>query len=80
MSSRRHQQALFGGRLVGADITNRFDKLAGFRGRVYVDRVEDLGDVLQSALKSELPSVIEIPVDPNELPAPVMLDAQRKAR
>jgi acetolactate synthase-1/2/3 large subunit/sulfoacetaldehyde acetyltransferase len=82
-SEKAYQQALFGGRLVGADITNpRFDKLAELFGAngFYVDRAEDLGDVLQSALKSELPSVIEIPVDPNELPAPVMLDAQRKAR
>ena len=82
-SEKAYQQALFGGRLVGADITNpRFDKLAELFGAngFYVDRAEDVGDVLQSALKSELPSIIEIPVDPKELPAPVILDSQRNAR
>ena len=81
-SEKAYQKALFGDRLVGADITNpRYDKLAelfGARG-FYVERAEEIGDALKEALESDLPSIIEIPVDPEELPAPVRLvEAQNR--
>ena len=51
----------------GTDITNpRLDRLAelfGARG-FYVERAEEMGDALKEALESDLPSVIEVPVEP----------------
>ena len=71
-----HQRNMFPGRIVGSDITNpRFDKLAelfGARG-FYVERAEDVGDALKEALALDLPSLIEIPVDPDELPVSVQM-------
>ena len=81
-SEKAYQRALFGDRMVGSDITNpRFDKLAKLFGAkgFYVERAEDVGDALKEALASDLPSVIEIPVDPDELPAPVrVVEARRR--
>jgi acetolactate synthase-1/2/3 large subunit/sulfoacetaldehyde acetyltransferase len=58
---------------VGADITNprydRFAELFGGRG-FYVERPEDLGDALREAMGLDVPSIIEIPIDPQELPIP----------
>jgi acetolactate synthase-1/2/3 large subunit/sulfoacetaldehyde acetyltransferase len=60
------------GRNVGSDITNpRFDKLAELYGGkgYYVEHVDQLGDMLREALSiNDRPSVIEVPVDPNDLP------------
>jgi len=73
---KEHQRTMFPGRIVGSDITNpRFDKLAelfGARG-FYVERAEEVGDALKEALASDLPSLIEIPVDPDELPVSVQM-------
>ena len=75
-SEAAYQQALYPGREIGARVTNpRFDKLAelfGARG-YYVERAEDVGDALTDALASGQPAIIEIPVDPNELPRPARL-------
>ncbi|MBI2171403.1 MAG: thiamine pyrophosphate-binding protein [Chloroflexi bacterium] len=81
-SEKAYQAAMFGDRPVGSDITNpRFDKLAQLFGAngFYVDRVEDVGDALKQAMASDLPSVIEMPVDPKELPVPArVLEAERR--
>lgn len=79
-SEKAYQRALFPTHPVGADITNpRFDKLAelfGARG-FYVERAEDMGDVLKEAMASGLPSIIEVPVDRDELPVPArVVEAQ----
>ena len=75
-SEMAYQQALYPGREIGARITNpRFDKLAelfGARG-YYVDRAEDVGDAVTEAIESNQTCVIEIPVDPDELPRPARL-------
>ncbi len=75
-SEMAYQQALYPGREIGARITNpRFDKLAelfGARG-YYVERAEDVRDVVTEAIESNQPAVIEIPVDPDELPRPARL-------
>ena len=80
-SEKAFQRSMFGNRLVGGDITNpRFDKLAelfGARG-FYVERAKEIGDALKEALTSNLPSLIEVPVDPDELPTPIRaVEAQR---
>ena len=81
-SEKAYQRALFPSRPVGADLTNpRFDKLAevfGARG-FYVERAEEMGDALKEALACGLPSIIEVPVDPEELPVPArIVEAQMK--
>ena len=72
-SEKAYQKVLYDERYIGADITNpRFDRLAelcGARG-FYVERPQDIADALDQALKSGVTSVIEIPVDPEELPFP----------
>ena len=69
-SEKALQSNLFG-RTIGSELTNpRFDKLAelyGGRG-FYVDDINQLGDVLKEAFATkDRPSVIEIPVDPDDL-------------
>ena len=72
-SEKAYQRELYGGRYVEADLTNpRYDRLAelcGGRG-FYVERPEDLVPTVREALEAGAPSVIEIPVDPDELPYP----------
>ena len=70
-SEKVYQKELYQGRYVGADITNpRFDKLAELFGGdgYYIEHPDSIGDIFVKALKSGKPSVIEIPVDPEELP------------
>ena len=72
-SEKAYQKFLYGGRYVEADITNpRYDQLAelcGARG-FYVTKPEDISHAVKEALACSIPSVIEIPVDPEELPYP----------
>ena len=70
-SEKAFQRDLYGARYIGCDLTNpRFDKLAELVGAhgFYVDRPEDIGEALRHALSLDLPSVIEVPIDPEELP------------
>jgi len=66
------QKARFGDRIIGAELTNpRFDKLAELYGAkgYYVERLDQLGDAIRAALSNkDVPSVIEVPVDPDDLP------------
>ena len=73
-SEKAYQKILYGERYVEADIGNpRYDKLAelcGGRG-FYVERPEDVAPAMREALaEQQVPTVIEIPVDPDELPYP----------
>ncbi len=75
-SEKAYQRFAFNERYVGADTNNpRFDKYAEIFGGVgfYVERPEDVGNALQEALKAGRPSIIEIPIDPDELPRPARL-------
>ena len=75
-SEKAYQRHAFNERYIGADTTNpRFDKYAELFGGAgfYVERPEDIGDAFQQALKADGPSIIEIPVDPDELPPPARL-------
>jgi len=82
-SEKAYQKYFFNGRYVGADLTNpRFDKFAelfGARG-FYVERPGDIGDAVKEALKAEVPSIIEIPVDPEALEQPARGDAVKQDR
>ena len=72
-SEKAYQKFLYGERYVESDITNprfdRFAELCGARG-YYAQRPEEVGDMVRDALAAEKPAVIEIPVDPDELPYP----------
>ncbi len=72
-SEKAYQKFLYDGRYVEADITNpRYDQLAelcGARG-FYVTKPEDISSTIEEALECSMPSVVEIPVDPEELPYP----------
>lgn len=65
-----YQKDFFQGRFVGADIGNpRFDKIAeafGARG-CRIDRADMIGDAVREAFRSDLPTVIEVLVDPTEM-------------
>jgi acetolactate synthase-1/2/3 large subunit/sulfoacetaldehyde acetyltransferase len=66
-SEKLQQLRNYPGQLVGTEMTNpRLDKLAelfGARG-FYVERAEEMGEALKEALASDLPSIIEVPVEP----------------
>ena len=82
-SEKAYQKYFFEGRYVGADITNpRFDKFAElFGGRgFYVEQPGDIGGAVTAALKADIPSIIEIPVDPDELTQPARGDAVKATR
>lgn len=75
-SEKAYQKYAFDERYVGADITNpRFDKYAElFGGRgFFVDNPDQIAGALQEALDSRSPCIIEIPIDPDELPRPARL-------
>ena len=75
-SEKAYQKYAFDERYVGADTTNpRSDKYAELFGGAgfYVDNPGDIGSALREALASETPSIIEIPIDPDELSRPARL-------
>ena len=75
-SEKAYQRFAFNERYIGADTNNpRFDKYAELFGGVgfYVERPEDVGSAFQEALNAGKPSIIEIPIDPDELPRPARL-------
>ncbi len=75
-SEKAYQRYAFNERYVGADTVNpRFDKYAELFGGTgfYVERPEDIGNAMLEALKIDGPSIIEIPVDPDEMPRPARL-------
>ena len=75
-SEKAYQRDAFNERYVGADTNNpRFDKYAEIFGGTgfYVERPGDVGNAFLEALQADGPSIIEIPVDPGELPRPARL-------
>jgi acetolactate synthase-1/2/3 large subunit/sulfoacetaldehyde acetyltransferase len=73
-SEKAYQRQFYGGRYIGCDIGNpRYDEYARLFGAegYYVDHPDQVGDALRAALAAGKPAVIEIPIDPDELPAPV---------
>ena len=75
-SEKAYQRFAFNERYVGADTLNpRYDKYAELFGGAgfYVERPEDVGNAMLEALSAGRPSIIEIPIDPDELPRPARL-------
>ena len=73
-SEKAYQRAFYGARYIGCDIGNpRYEQLARLFGAegYYVDHPDQVGDALRAALRAGKPAVIEIPIDPDELPTPV---------
>jgi acetolactate synthase-1/2/3 large subunit/sulfoacetaldehyde acetyltransferase len=73
-SEKAYQRAYFGSRYIGCDIGNpRYDEFARLFGAngYYVDHPDQVGDVVRTALDANRPAIIEIPIDPDELPTPV---------
>jgi acetolactate synthase-1/2/3 large subunit/sulfoacetaldehyde acetyltransferase len=72
-SEKAYQRHFYQARYVGTDLGNpRFDRYAelfGARG-YYVERPELIGDAVLDSLEAGQPAVIEIPIDPDEFPAP----------
>ena len=72
-SEKAYQKHFYNARYIGADIGNpRYDKYAALFGAqgYYVEHADQVGDTVQAALQCGKPAVIEIPIDPNEFPAP----------
>jgi acetolactate synthase-1/2/3 large subunit/sulfoacetaldehyde acetyltransferase len=72
-SEKAYQRAFYGGRYIGCDIGNpRYDEYARLFGAAgyYVDHPDQIGDAVGAALAGGRPAVIEVPIDPDELPAP----------
>jgi thiamine pyrophosphate-dependent acetolactate synthase large subunit-like protein len=81
-SEKAYQRYAFNERYVGADTSNpHYDKYAELFGGAgfYVERPEDIGNAFLEALKADGPSIIEIPIDPDEMPRPARL-AEVQAR
>ena len=80
-SEKAYQRAFYGGRYMGTDLGNprydRFAELFGARGHL-VRRPQDLGPLVREALLAGQPAVIEVPIDPDELPTPATSARRRE--
>jgi thiamine pyrophosphate-dependent acetolactate synthase large subunit-like protein len=72
-SEKAYQKQFFGGRYIGCDIGNpRYDAYAKLFGAAgfHVDHPDQVGDVMKAALACNQPAIVEVPIDPDELPTP----------
>ncbi len=72
-SEKAYQKAFYNERYIGCDIGNpRYDEYARLFGAAgfYVEHPDQVGDVMKAALDAGKPAIVEIPIDPNEFPAP----------
>jgi acetolactate synthase-1/2/3 large subunit/sulfoacetaldehyde acetyltransferase len=72
-SEKAYQKAFYNERYIGCDIGNpRYDEYARLFGAAgfYVEHPDQVGDVMKAALNAGKPAIVEIPIDPNEFPAP----------
>jgi acetolactate synthase I/II/III large subunit len=73
-SEKAYQRQFFGGRYIGCDIGNpRYDEYARLFGAsgYYVEHPDQIGDTMQAAFAAGKPAIVEVPIDPDELPTPV---------
>ena len=81
-SEKAYQRQFFGGRYIGCDIGNpRYDAYARLFGAAgfYVEHPDQVGDVMKAALACGQPAIVEVPIDPDELPTPVAAIRSPKA-
>jgi acetolactate synthase-1/2/3 large subunit/sulfoacetaldehyde acetyltransferase len=72
-SEKAYQRQFFGGRYIGCDIGNpRYDAYARLFGAAgfYVEHPDQVGDVMKAAFACGTPAIVEVPIDPDELPTP----------
>jgi acetolactate synthase-1/2/3 large subunit/sulfoacetaldehyde acetyltransferase len=72
-SEKAYQKAFYNERYIGCDIGNpRYDEYARLFGAAgfYAEHPDQVGDAVTAALKAGKPAIVEIPIDPNEFPAP----------
>jgi len=72
-SEKAYQKAFYNERYIGCDIGNpRYDEYARLFGAAgyYVEHPDQVGDAMKAALNAGKPALVEIPIDPNEFPAP----------
>jgi thiamine pyrophosphate-dependent acetolactate synthase large subunit-like protein len=72
-SEKAYQRQFFGGRYIGCDIGNpRYDAYARLFGAAgyYVEHPDQVGDAMQAAFACGQPAIVEVPIDPDELPTP----------
>jgi sulfoacetaldehyde acetyltransferase len=80
-SEKAYQKYFFDERYVGSDFTNpRFDEYARLFGAqgLRAENAAELRPALEKALAASVPTVLEVPVDPDELPFPARSDAVRQ--
>jgi acetolactate synthase-1/2/3 large subunit len=80
---RMHQERQFPGRVIGTDLENPdFPALARSYGAhaERVERTEDFEGAFERALASRMPSVLELPVDPERISPRVKLSELRAGR
>jgi acetolactate synthase-1/2/3 large subunit/sulfoacetaldehyde acetyltransferase len=73
-SEKAYQREFYGGRYIGCDIGNpRYDAFARLFGAegYYAETPAQVGEAVTAALACGKPAVVEIPIDPDELPTPV---------
>ena len=72
-SEKAYQKAFYNERYIGCDIGNpRYDEYARLFGAAgyYAEHPDQVGDMMKAALNAGKPAIVEIPIDPNEFPAP----------
>jgi acetolactate synthase-1/2/3 large subunit/sulfoacetaldehyde acetyltransferase len=79
-SEKAYQKHFYAGRYIGCDIGNpRYDAYAKLFGAAgyYVEKADQIGDVMRAAFACGKPAIVEIPIDPDEFPTPATA-ARRK--
>lgn len=75
-SEKAYQKHGFNERYVGADVGSPdFEMYARSFGAlgIKVEKPDQISDAFQQAMKANVPSIIEVPVDPDEMPRPARL-------
>jgi acetolactate synthase-1/2/3 large subunit/sulfoacetaldehyde acetyltransferase len=72
-SEKAYQKHFYHERYIGCDIGNpRYDQFARLFGAegYHVEHADQVGDVIRAALACGKPTIVEVPIDPDEFPTP----------
>ena len=72
-SEKAYQKHFYAERYIGCDIGNpRYDAYAKLFGAAgyYVEKADEIGDVMRAAFACGKPAIVEVPIDPEEFPTP----------